>query len=244
LYTLFYRSHTLGETVARPLFHEYPRDNHTVDIDQQFLWGRSVLISPFIFENRNEVDAYIPEDVWYERTNEFAKLYSTTGFVKLSDPVTGPPIHFRGGSILPIADNSSVNTKALLEKPLSLHVFPDKNKLAFGDLFMDDGDSIDTISTNKYNYFEFQLLTNCTLEIRVIKLGYTPSFSQMIGKVLVANTNSDKVSARIDANAVSTEPTVKDSYVILSVNINLNAKKVGEKWVIDWHNASNQCNIK
>ncbi len=50
LYTLFFRAHTLGETVARPLFHEYPKDNNTHGIDQQFLWGRSLLISPFIFQ--------------------------------------------------------------------------------------------------------------------------------------------------------------------------------------------------
>ena len=50
LYTLFYRAHTLGETVARPLFHEFPHDNNTHGIDQQFMWGRSLLISPFLFE--------------------------------------------------------------------------------------------------------------------------------------------------------------------------------------------------
>jgi len=50
LYTLFFRAHTMGETVARPVFHEFPHDNNTHGIDQQFMWGRSVLISPFLFE--------------------------------------------------------------------------------------------------------------------------------------------------------------------------------------------------
>ncbi len=40
----------MGETVARPLFHEFPHDNNTHGIDKQFMWGRSVLISPFLFE--------------------------------------------------------------------------------------------------------------------------------------------------------------------------------------------------
>jgi len=50
LYTLFFRAHTMGETVARPVFHEFPHDNNTHGIDKQFMWGRSVLISPFLFE--------------------------------------------------------------------------------------------------------------------------------------------------------------------------------------------------
>ncbi len=50
LYTLFFRAHSMGETVARPVFHEFPHDNNTHGIDQQFMWGRSVLISPFLFE--------------------------------------------------------------------------------------------------------------------------------------------------------------------------------------------------
>jgi alpha-glucosidase (family GH31 glycosyl hydrolase) len=39
-----------GDTVVRPLFHEYPLDNNTYGIDQQFMWGSSILLSPFLFE--------------------------------------------------------------------------------------------------------------------------------------------------------------------------------------------------
>ena len=52
LYTLFYRAHTIGDTVMRPVFHEYPHDSNTFSIDQQFLWGRSLLISPFLYDVR------------------------------------------------------------------------------------------------------------------------------------------------------------------------------------------------
>ena len=49
LYTLFYRAHVFGDTVVRPLFHEFPNDNNTWGIDQQFMWGRSILFSPFLY---------------------------------------------------------------------------------------------------------------------------------------------------------------------------------------------------
>ncbi len=54
LYTLFYHSRAFGSTVARPLVHEWPKDENTADIKEQFLWGRSLLISPLIHEVINK----------------------------------------------------------------------------------------------------------------------------------------------------------------------------------------------
>jgi len=59
LYTLFYRAHISGNTVVRPLFHEYPMDNNTYDIDKQFMWGSSVLISPFLYQVYHILYAHI-----------------------------------------------------------------------------------------------------------------------------------------------------------------------------------------
>ena len=66
LYTLFYDSHTTGSTVARPLYHEYPRDILARSIDQQFLWGAGLLISPVVEQGQTRVFVYVPDDVWYD----------------------------------------------------------------------------------------------------------------------------------------------------------------------------------
>ena len=39
LYTLFFFHHTQGNTVIRPLWHEFPTDSNAAGIDTQFLWG-------------------------------------------------------------------------------------------------------------------------------------------------------------------------------------------------------------
>lgn len=39
LYTLFHQAHVAGETVARPLFLEFPKDSSTWTVDHQLLWG-------------------------------------------------------------------------------------------------------------------------------------------------------------------------------------------------------------
>ncbi|EPY80709.1 hypothetical protein CB1_000804034, partial [Camelus ferus] len=50
LYTLFYRAHTQGETVARPLVHEFYQDPATWEVHEQFLWGPGLLITPVLYE--------------------------------------------------------------------------------------------------------------------------------------------------------------------------------------------------
>ena len=50
LYTLMFDASSKGSTVARPLVHEWPKDENTANIGEQFLWGKSLLISPLIHE--------------------------------------------------------------------------------------------------------------------------------------------------------------------------------------------------
>jgi len=176
-------------------------------------------------------------------TTEFVKLYPNTGHVKIPDPKLETPTHIRGGSILPIVVKPAVNTKIIRETPIQIEVYP-KDKSAFGDMFWDDGESVGTIESGQYNYYEFNLHNNCSLEIKVIKHGYDSTSPQLVERVLIANTVTGDIVANIDGMAI-TSPVVKEDYISLPVNINLSSKKTGQKWVIDWKlKSSNKCNLK
>uniref|UniRef100_M4AS73 Maltase n=1 Tax=Xiphophorus maculatus TaxID=8083 RepID=M4AS73_XIPMA len=75
LYTLFYKAHTTGETVVRPLMHEFYSDSATWDVDRQFLWGKHLLITPVLDPGLDRVSAYIPDAVWYDY--ETVRIFST-----------------------------------------------------------------------------------------------------------------------------------------------------------------------
>ncbi|NXY38861.1 LYAG glucosidase, partial [Pomatorhinus ruficollis] len=66
LYTLFHRAHLQGDTVARPLFFEFPWDVATWELDRQFLWGRSLLVTPVLEPGVDSVTGYIPQGTWYD----------------------------------------------------------------------------------------------------------------------------------------------------------------------------------
>ncbi|NXJ72579.1 MGA protein, partial [Rostratula benghalensis] len=100
LYTLLHRAHAHGDTVVRPLLHEFVDDKTTWEIDKQFLWGPSLLISPVLEKGATNVSAYLPHARWYDYyTGEYVGFRGR--FVDLASPLGHINLHVRGGHILP-----------------------------------------------------------------------------------------------------------------------------------------------
>ena len=150
LYTLFWQAHSRGSTVARPLFFEFPRDRQTYSIDMQFLWGSALMIAPVLTEDTYEVEVYLPSSLWYDYYS--FKLVSTGGtWVRLPAPLDTIPLLLRGGHIVP-TQPASVTTASSRLNPFHLLVMLDKSKQARGQLYLDDGETIDN---PPFNYIEF-----------------------------------------------------------------------------------------
>ena len=108
-YTLFYKAHTQGSTVIRPLFHEYPTDKTTLDLFLQFLIGPNIMIAPVTDDGKRQVQAYIPSSHWYNYYSG-AKIPYQKQFITLSAPLDTIPILLRGGAIIPTQEFAN-NTK-------------------------------------------------------------------------------------------------------------------------------------
>ncbi|XP_075544496.1 lysosomal alpha-glucosidase-like isoform X1 [Dermacentor variabilis] len=172
LYTLFYRSHVYGETVARPLFFEFPEDPNTYDIDQQFLWGSSLLFNPVLYENQNSVRTYVPRGVWYGLDANGSVYHEAEGgYHQLESPLRTIKVLVRGGSIIP-CQLPAPTTEMSRRNPLSLVVAPDERGTARGELFWDDGDSIDTVQRGQYDIYTFMLIDRSQLVVSATHHGY------------------------------------------------------------------------
>ena len=108
-YTLFYKAHTNGSTVIRPLFHEYPADRQTFDLFLQFLVGAHLMVIPVTDEGRNYVQAYIPSSEWFNYYSGVRYSYAKR-YLNLSAPLETIPLLLRGGAILPTQQYAN-NTK-------------------------------------------------------------------------------------------------------------------------------------
>ncbi len=124
-------------------------------------------------------------------------------------------------------------------------MFPGKTKTASGDLFRDDGESINTIESAKYNYYTFKLHPNCSLEIDVIKSGYDMSSEpQIISGIAIFGTDGEDVEYSIDGKEWIKNNSTND-LIDIRIDINHQSKKAEEKWVIVWKTLKTKsCNIE
>ena len=153
LYTLFHRVHVNGGTVLRSMAHVFPTDPQCWSLDEQFFWGTSLLVAPVIYEGHVNKSLYLPAtERWYDYYT--GKEQTTTGSITVPAPMDFVPLYLRGGSIIP-HQQAAMNTVTSRKTPMSLVVALDSQQSAYGDLFWDDGDSIDTYENSKYNYFIF-----------------------------------------------------------------------------------------
>lgn len=141
-YTAFHKQHLDGTPALQPLFFQYPQDTKTFDIQYQFFYGHSILVSPVLEENSTSVDIYLPDDRFYDfRTHEMVE--GTGASIRLTDiSYTDIPVHIKGGVVLPLRVESAYTTTELRKKNFELVVAPARDGSAGGSLYLDDGVSI------------------------------------------------------------------------------------------------------
>lgn len=158
LYTLFHHAHIEGHTVARPLMFEFPKDVKTYGIDRQFLWGRSLLVTPVLEPGVDHVVSYFPEGLWYDYYTGDSVI-SKGEKLNLSAPIDKINLHLRQGSIIPTQE-PKLTLWVSSGQPLHLVSALSDDGSATGDLFWDDGETIDTYETDQYTYVVFNISQN------------------------------------------------------------------------------------
>ncbi|KAK5642360.1 hypothetical protein RI129_008527 [Pyrocoelia pectoralis] len=155
LYTLFWAAHVQGETVARPLFFEFVNDKTTYGIDEQFLWGSAVMITPVLEEKKTAIYPYFPSGIWYDYYSKMA-LESKGEYFNISAPLDTIPVFIRGGYIIPQQSAMLTTTQSRLTK-IQLLGASDLAEQASGQLYWDDGDSLNSVEERRYSLLNFTL---------------------------------------------------------------------------------------
>ncbi|XP_063789067.1 maltase-glucoamylase-like [Pseudophryne corroboree] len=232
LYTLFYKAHTRGETVVRPLLHEFYSDSQTWAIDQQFLWGSGLLITPVLNPNTEHVNAYLPDAVWYEyETGEKSNVRKQR--VSMYLPADKLGLHLRGGYIFP-TQKPARTTEYSRKNPLGLIIALDDAKSAKGEFYWDDLESRGTIESGNYILYSFSVSNNI-LKMETTRAGYTDpnnlKFEEI--KILGLPRGSRRVAVRKDgAEQSSNHSFTHDQYKVLHITgLQLT---LGESYTVEW----------
>ena len=101
LYSAFNEYHATGKPPIRAMVLDWPNDKNVRKIDDQFMFGDSVLVAP-IFAGETNREVYLPEGDWYDFWTH-AKL-SGGRKIEVSNGVDQIPLFVKGGTLLPLAE--------------------------------------------------------------------------------------------------------------------------------------------
>ncbi|NWZ57045.1 LYAG glucosidase, partial [Haliaeetus albicilla] len=228
LYTLFHRAHSAGETVARPLFLEFPKDPNTWAVDRQLMWGGGLLITPVLEAGKTKVSGYFPAGTWYSLAGD-STIHSKGQWILLPAPLDTINVHVRAGHILPLQEPAFSTTESR-KKGMALVVALTPDGFARGDLFWDDGESWQTFEKGDYTEILF-LATRGALLSQLLQVGAHLDGVLLEAVTVLGDTPLGSDTPWAPSRPVLTMLTLPSPTQVLRVPISL---PMWEQFVITW----------
>lgn len=91
--------------MMRPLIYDFQDDKNVVDMEDEYLFGDSFLIAPFLEENENKRKVYLPKGKWYDFFSNVA--YEGEEWYQ-SDETSKMPVYVKDGKAIPMRKNGKL----------------------------------------------------------------------------------------------------------------------------------------
>ncbi len=138
-YSLFEESSRKGVPVMRAMVVEFPDDEATYEIEDQFMWGDLILVAPVVEKGARERSVYFPKGRWYRLDDD--SVEQGPGRADVSAKLDELPLYIREGAIVPLGPVMNYTGERQWD-PLTLEVYPGAEPSWF-ELYEDDGESLD-----------------------------------------------------------------------------------------------------
>jgi len=176
IYSEFARSRRDGLPVMRPLFLDYPDDPRLCNLNDQYLFGTSLLVAPVLQPGKVTREVYLPEGVWYDFWT--GTRHDGPADIVARAPLSVIPLFVAGGSVIP-RTRPADHTKSAAWNPLELYVYPSRGSAGAGTSFtLHEDDGFSTAWTEgSYRSTDITLRTDeegHTLELLVTHDGFDP----------------------------------------------------------------------
>ncbi|RLN20986.1 hypothetical protein BBJ28_00008056 [Nothophytophthora sp. Chile5] len=198
MYTLFYQAHRFGSPVVRPLAFEFPRDKGAREIENQYLLGPALMVSPVMHEGAISVEVYFPEADWYDAQNGKLALTADTQHgpagrcLSLLTPLPKLQLHIRGGFVVPMQQpqTTTVLSRRGAVTLLAALDTSQKHPSAVGELYVDDGESLSAVGDHGYSLLRFGVFQNSS---NSLEFKSTMAFRGYAGPEMQADLNEVRV---------------------------------------------------
>ena len=149
LYSLFHQASKQGIPVFRPLLMEYPNDEKTYNLNDQFMIGDNVIVAPILTPSTTDRAVYLPIGEWVEFSS--GKIYQGEKVHLIHAELEEMPIFIKRGSAIMLTEWISNLNKTPKTMTMNIYASEDNEKYQFS-FYDDDGESFN------YEHGEFLYL--------------------------------------------------------------------------------------
>lgn len=141
-YTLAYENATKGYPMVRPITFHSPAGSTPAaefDVDDEYLWGRDVLVAPVLKQGAVSRDIVIPTGSdWYDISAPTKLIAGGSTIKDYPAPLEVLPMFIREGAFIPTAEYKMQNTKGYNQSKLTVNYYPSAKAVTTYTLFEDD----------------------------------------------------------------------------------------------------------
>jgi alpha-glucosidase len=138
VYTAFVRAAETGEPVQRPLVFDCQDDATVRDIDDEYLFGRDLLVAPVLAAGQTARQVYLPAGTWHDWHT--GAVLEGRRWHLAPTPMEHIPLYARGGAVVPLWPEAPASTDGYAPRTIDLHLFvPLEDATYVSQLQEDDG---------------------------------------------------------------------------------------------------------
>lgn len=162
LYDIMYEGEKDGLPVMRPLVMHYQKDKMVQEINDEFLVGENILVSPVLEQGKNYKAVYLPHGKWYDYWTK--EVISGEKAIIKEAPIDVCPIYIKEGSIIPNYPDQNYIGEKEIDK-LTLDIYKGNGKYFH---YIDDGESYN-YRNGEYTLYEFSMKSDKSVTISITK---------------------------------------------------------------------------
>lgn len=190
IYSNAYKMHQTGLPIMRALVLEYQDDQNTYLIDDQYLFGNSMMVCPVITKGAQTRVVYLPKGTWFEYWT--GKKFTGEEYYNIVTPLDQLPIFIKGGAIIPWQEEIQYDDKEPWGK-ITFEVFPSESSKF--ELYEDDGLSE---SYKDGNFAKTPISSDILPQGYEIKIGKALGNFKVPGRLYDLKIHQDKAPSKIE----------------------------------------------
>lgn len=170
-YTLAYENASQGLPLVRPLNFYTPGSPRYDDINDEYLWGRDILVAPVLTQGATERRVIFPDGEWLDITAP-DNIHHGGDTIIYPAPLNVLPLFVRAGSFIPTADYKMDNTGDYRTDRYTINYYPTSG-LSTYTLYEDDLTSPSSLESGNYRLVTFSGQASDTyINIKVATTGH------------------------------------------------------------------------